>query len=94
MNPYAIVGVVAGNTEAASLRARLMAWHDAMVNHQRAMKARRAACGDDCPHEQARILWAEALDVFGDDAGKLEFLRKHGDGPVPHVTGLSAAVCA
>ena len=38
MNPYAVMGSGIGTAEAASLRARLMAWHDTMVAHERRMR--------------------------------------------------------
>jgi hypothetical protein len=77
MNPYAIVGPGVGTTEAASLRARLMAWHDAMVAHERRLRSPQAAarCDDECPHVEARALWAEVSAVLGPRASGLTFLR-------------------
>ena len=77
MNPYAIVGVGVGTAEAASLRARLMAWHDAMVAHERRMRLGHApdVCDDDCAHVEARMLWAEASAMLGRRARELTFLR-------------------
>jgi hypothetical protein len=77
MNPYAILGSGVGTEEAASLCARLNAWHDAMVAHERRLRAggTRHACDEDCPHVEARTLWAEALATFGERANDLAFLR-------------------
>jgi len=56
---------------------RLAAWHDAMVAHERRLLTARtaAACDDECPHVEARALWAEALATFGPRANELTFLR-------------------
>jgi len=77
MNPYAILGSGVGTEDAASLCARLHTWHDAMVAHERRLRAGRAAhrCDEDCPHGEARTLWAEALATFGKRANDLAFLR-------------------
>jgi hypothetical protein len=77
MNPYAIVGSGSGTAEAASLRARLMAWHDAMVAHERRLRSGQTtdACDDDCPHIEARTLWAEVSAALGARASELTFLR-------------------
>jgi hypothetical protein len=77
MNPYAIVNSGSEATEAATLRSRLMAWHDAMVSHERRLRAGRAidVCDDECPHADAPGLWAEALAMLGERANELTFLR-------------------
>lgn len=77
MNPYAILGSGVGTEDAASLCARLHTWHDAMVAHERRLRAGRTAhrCDEDCPHVEARTLWAEALATFGKRANDLAFLR-------------------
>ena len=77
MNPYARVGANLDTNEASSLRARLMAWHDAMVAHERRLKSNAAAdiCHDECPHVAAGTLWAEALTLLGSEADALTFLR-------------------
>src|SRR5688572_31335274 len=77
MNPYAILGSGVGTEDAASLCARLHTWHDAMVAHERRLRAGRTAhgCDEDCPHVEARMLWAEALSTFGKVANDLAFLR-------------------
>jgi hypothetical protein len=51
-----------------------------MVVHQRRAGASRGpGCPPDCPHAQAPALWIEALDVYGDRAHELGFLRTHGE---------------
>lgn len=79
MNVYKSIGYAVGTPEALALAARLSAWHDAMVAHQRpADTARVTRCDDDCPHAEATSLWREAVDVFGNYAEKMRFLRRHG----------------
>jgi hypothetical protein len=82
MNPYVMVGSGIGTSEAASLSARLAAWHDAMVAHERRLRTGRTAdtCSEECPHVEARTLWAEALATFGPRAGELTFLRSRAIG--------------
>jgi hypothetical protein len=77
MNPYAIVGSGIGTAEAASLRGRLRAWHDAMVAHERRMRLGHITevCDEDCAHVEARMLWAEASAMLGPRARDLTFLR-------------------
>ncbi len=86
MNPYAIVSSGIGSADAASLRARLMAWHDAMVAHERRLRSGQSAdaCDDECPHVEARTLWAEVSSVLGPRASELAFLRSRAlDAPAP-----------
>jgi hypothetical protein len=77
MNMYTMVGSGLGTAEATALSARLAAWHDAMVAHERKIRAGRtdAVCDEECPHAEARTLWIEALEVFRDRAQELTFLR-------------------
>jgi hypothetical protein len=77
MNLYTMVGCGSGTPEAAALSARLETWHDAMVAHERKIRAGRAdaVCDDECPHAEAPALWVEAVEVFGDRAQELRFLR-------------------
>lgn len=89
MNMYRVIGDTLATIEARELAEQLVAWHDAMVKHLRAVTLRGAGCGDECPHEQARRLWAQALEVFGDEAARLSFLRTHGGMPAPAVAGFS-----
>ena len=80
MNPYVSLAAQIGTPEAASLSARLTAWHDAMVAHLRRLRTipADALCDDECPHVQARSLWSEAVAIFGASADRLSFLRSHG----------------
>ncbi len=77
MNPYAIADLASGAADAAALRARLQSWHDAMVTHERRLRADPAAdaCDDQCPHVEATALWREAAALLGPRAGELTFLR-------------------
>lgn len=81
MNPYAALGSGIGSDEAAALGARLSAWHDDMVAHERRLRTGTTsdACDDECPHAEARALWAEAVAAFGSRAHELAFLRSRAD---------------
>jgi hypothetical protein len=83
MNPYAMLGSGKGTNESASLAGRVSAWHDAMVAHERRLRAGGAGdgCDDDCPHAEARALWTEAVAALGARANELAFLRSRGAGP-------------
>ena len=76
MTPYTILSSGVGTPEAADLSARLSAWHDAMVAHERKLRsgATKDACDDECPHAEARTLWSEAVATFGARAHDLVFL--------------------
>jgi len=79
MNLYRSLANTIGTREASDLAHRLALWHDAMVIHQRRVGASRGPlCHVDCPHAEAEALWSEALDVYGDRAYALGFLRTHG----------------
>jgi hypothetical protein len=82
MNPYAIVGSAVGSAEAASLRGRVMSWHDAMVAHERRLRSGHTAdaCDEECPHVEARALWAEVSAALGPRASELTFLRSRAQG--------------
>jgi hypothetical protein len=77
MNPYAMLASGSGASTSSALAARLAAWHDAMVAHERRLRTGRTGdvCDDECPHVEARTLWAEALAAFGERAHELSFLR-------------------
>ena len=85
MSPYAILGSSVGTAEAAALCVRLTAWHDAMVAHERRLRTGRTtdACDDECPHDEARTLWTEALATLGPRASELTFLRSRANGVSP-----------
>ena len=80
MNPYTRLSSGVDAHEATVLSARLSAWHDAMVAHERRLRAGATtdACDDDCPHAEAPVLWAEAVALFGAPAHELTFLRSRG----------------
>ena len=77
MNLYTMVGSGIGSMEATALGKRLVAWHDAMVAHERKIRTGRteAVCDEECPHAEARSLWVDAVETFGDRAQELRFLR-------------------
>jgi hypothetical protein len=77
MNPYLMLGSSLGTNDATSLGARLSAWHDAMVAHERRLRRGRTAdlCDDECPHAEAPALWSQAIAIFGPRAHELTFLR-------------------
>lgn len=80
MNLYGLVDTGAGM--ATDLSARLRAWHDAMVAHERRRRTRPTdeVCDDECPHAEARDLWVAAREVLGDRARDLTFLRTKAEG--------------
>ena len=81
MNPYARLASGMDGDDAMALCARLTAWHDVMVAHERKQRMGRAdACHDECPHAEARMLWAETLATFGPRANELIFLRTRAAG--------------
>ena len=77
MKPYAIATLGTDAMDAISLRARLEAWHDAMVTHERRLRIDPIAdrCDDECPHVEATALWREAAAMLGPRASELTFLR-------------------
>jgi hypothetical protein len=77
MKLYTSIGSQVGSLEAAALSDRLVAWHDAMVAHERRLRAGVASadCNEDCPHSEARALWREAVAIFDERANDLSFLR-------------------
>ena len=84
MHVYQSIAVRVGTRAAFALAPRLAAWHDAMVMHQRRVAtAGDSACEPDCPHNEARSLWLEAVEAYGDHAHHLGFLRMHGASDVP-----------
>jgi hypothetical protein len=79
MTLYHSLANAIGTREALELAHRLSSWHDAMVVHQRrAGRLRGTRCDVDCPHAEAKALWAEALAAYGERADELRFLRTHG----------------
>ena len=72
MNIYLMLGSRMGTPDAQELAARLSAWHDAMVAHER---QRDRTCDDECPHANAGVLWDQATQTFGERARDLVFLK-------------------
>src|SRR5688572_13719452 len=93
MNPYLVLGAGFGTNDATSLSARLSAWHDAMVAHERRLRQGRTSdvCNDECPHAEARALWSDALATFGARAHELTFLRSRANESARRTTQGSAA---
>ena len=83
MNLYMIPNAGLTAYEATALSARLSAWHDAMVAHERRLRLGTTGdvCDDECPHADARALWAEAVAAFGSRAHELTFLRSRAQAP-------------
>jgi hypothetical protein len=79
MNLYRRLGYTNGTPEALNLAERLASWHDAMVAHERRPDSQ---CSEECPHTDARVLWHEAIDVFGDAAHELRFLAARAGTPM------------
>ena len=72
MSLYKSVANAVGTRRALDLSHRLAVWHDAMVLHQRRQRiVRGALCDGDCPHDEAKALWSEALGVYGERAYEL-----------------------
>ena len=93
MSPYAILGSSVGTAEAAVAVRALDAWHDAMVAHERRLRTGRTtdACDDECPHDEARTLWTEALATLGPRASELTFLRSRANDVSPSPQEVVAA---
>ena len=99
MNMYRVLGGHVGTSEARELAEQLVTWHDAMVKHLRVVSSRRGVkCLDDCPHDEATLLWSAAQQTFGTRAKDLTFLRSHGQGPrrstMPRVRDRAAEIRA
>jgi hypothetical protein len=92
MNLYKVVSSGFLTDEAVALSARLSAWHDAMVAHERLLRAGRTSdpCDDECPHAEAGALWTEAVEMFGARAQELTFLRSRAKGK-RHATSNQAS---
>ena len=77
MNLYTMIGSGIGSLEATALAKRLAAWHDAMVAHERKIRVGRTeeVCDEECPHAEAQSLWVAAMEILGDRARELRFLR-------------------
>lgn len=84
MSLYRFIETADGVRTPSDLAERLVAWHDAMVTHERVRRTSAAAspCDDECPCVEARELWAETVAVLGDSAHDLTFLRSRALGEV------------
>ena len=93
MNPYTMLASGIPSPAAASLSTRLAVWHDAMVAHERRLRAGQAVerCDDGCPHVEARALWDEARSTFGRRARELTFLRSRATRHAPSHPGRDPA---
>lgn len=77
MNPYTMLSSRLRTNAAGDLGTRLSVWHDAMVAHERRLRAGTTVdvCDDECPHAEASALWFEAVAAFGARAQELTFLH-------------------
>ncbi len=84
MSMYRLIETADGHRAPSDLAERLVAWHDAMVAHERIRRTSPSAspCDDECPHVEARELWAEVSATLGRRAHDLTFLRSRAEGGV------------
>ena len=77
MNLSTHLANLVGSAEAMDLAERFGAWRDEMVlPRRRALRpGSDEQCDEDCPHQAAVVLWAQARVVFGEAAQELRFLR-------------------
>jgi hypothetical protein len=64
-----------GSTGAMELGRRLSSWHDRMVAHERRAHVSRQPCDEACPHAESIELWEGALEILGEAAERLTFLK-------------------
>jgi hypothetical protein len=95
MNLYTMLGSAVGTDDSISLSARLSAWHDAMVAHERRIRTGRTrdVCDDECPHAEAANLWSEAIATFGARAHELTFLRSRANDASRRARRSAPAAC-
>ncbi len=72
---YLAVAHRVGSPEARDLGRQLSAWHDRMVAHQRGARAFGPSCHEACPHAESIEFWQAAVEILGDAAEDLAFLR-------------------
>jgi hypothetical protein len=72
---YQAIAHRVGSSDALELGHRLSSWHDRMVAHERLARSSPRRCHDTCPHAEAIDLWQGALEVLGDVAESLTFLK-------------------
>jgi hypothetical protein len=77
MHHYRRIATQVGTPEAFDLAERIASWHDAMVTHERVIRASGEGCEelDPCPHVEADELWLQARTIFGTAADGFVFLR-------------------
>jgi hypothetical protein len=71
---YQAIAHRVGTIDALELGRRLSSWHDRMVAHERLARSRQT-CDETCPHAQAIELWRDAVQILGDGAERLTFLK-------------------
>ncbi len=75
MSHYQAVAHRVGSIDALALGRRLSSWHDRMVAHERLARSSRQTCDEACPHAQSIELWRDAVQILGDAAERLTFLK-------------------
>ena len=75
MSHYQAIAHRVGSTGALELGHRLSSWHDRMVAHERLARSSPRRCHETCPHSESIELWEGALEVLGDAAENLTFLK-------------------
>jgi hypothetical protein len=72
---YQAIANRVGSTDALELGHRLASWHDRMVAHARLARSSPRRCHETCPHAESIELWRGAVEVLGDVAENLTFLK-------------------
>lgn len=75
MSHYQALAHRIGSTGAVELGRRLSSWHDRMVAHERLARSSQQPCDEACPHAESIELWQGALEILGDAAERLTFLK-------------------
>jgi hypothetical protein len=64
-----------GSSHALELSRRLSSWHDRMVAHERRAQTSSQDCDEACPHAESIELWQAAVEIVGEAADRLTFLK-------------------
>jgi hypothetical protein len=73
---YQAIAHRVGSPEAQELGRQLSSWHDRMVAHERVRTpSARSVCDDTCPHAESIEFWHAALQILGEAADRLSFLK-------------------
>jgi hypothetical protein len=72
---YQAIANRVGSADALELGHRLSSWHDRMVAHERLARSSPRRCHETCPHAESIELWQGAVEVLGDVAENLTFLK-------------------